>query len=256
MNNNWNKEIKHKQHLCEKFLKTRCKKAENAYKNYKNLFEQIKKRAKRLPFSNLIRKYKSNNKLTWSVVKEVIGKNSSWRQNFSNKINLGSKFITSTDSVAKNFNKYFTEIGPSLANRISTLLANFDTYLNNKCNIFQLETPLSMNELNDAFYSLKTNRSPGYDSISSSIIKQCFGTLNRPLHYIYNISLQTGIFPEMKIARVAPVFKGNEVPDLGNYRPISVLCCFSKILEKIIYHLYKLFIRNNLDFKKTIQLVT
>ena len=63
------KSSKHKQRLYEKFLKTRCKKAENAHKNYKNLFEQIKKRAKRLHFSNLIIKYKNNIKMAWSVIK-------------------------------------------------------------------------------------------------------------------------------------------------------------------------------------------
>ena len=127
-------------------------------------------------------------------------------------------------------------------------MANFDSYLNNKCNIFQPENALSINELKDAFYSLKTNKSPGYDGIGSNVIKQCFGTLNRPLHYIYNIYLQTGVFPEeIKIARVTPIFKGGEVSDLGNYCPISVLCCFSKIFEKIMYNrLYKHLLNNNI----------
>ena len=187
------KSSKHKQRLYEKFWKTRCKKVENPYKSYKNLFEQIKKRAKSLHFSNLIITYKNNIKMTWSVIKEAIGKNSSLRQKFPKEINLESKFITSTESIAENFTKYFAEIGQNLANKISTPLANFDTYLNNKCNISQPENALSINELKDAFYSLKLNKSPGYDSISSNIIKQCFGTLNRPLLYIYNISLQTGV---------------------------------------------------------------
>ena len=59
----------HKQRLYEKFSKTRCIKTENAYKNYKNLFEWIKKLAKRLHFSKLIIKYKNNIKMTWSVIK-------------------------------------------------------------------------------------------------------------------------------------------------------------------------------------------
>ena len=165
---------------------------------------------------------------------------------------MGSKLITSTDSIAENFNRYFTEIISNLANKISTPLASFDTYLNNKCNIFQSEHALSINELKDAYYSLKTNKSPGYDGISSNVIQQCSGTLNRPLHYIYNISLQTGVFPEeMKIARVTPIFKGGEVSDLGKYHPISVLCCFSKILEKIRYNrLYKHLLNNNILYKK------
>ena len=42
-------------------------------------------------------------------------------------------------------------------------------------------------------------------------IKQYFRTLNRTLHYIYNISLQLSVFPEeMKMARVTLIFKRGE----------------------------------------------
>ena len=111
---------------------------------------------------------------------------------------------------------------------------------------------MSINELKDAFYSLKTRKNPSYGDISSNIIKQCFGTLNRPLHYTYNISLQSGIFPEeTKIARVTPIFKRGEVPDLENYLPIPALFCFSKILEKIRYNgLNKHLLNNNIIYKK------
>ena len=68
------KPSKHKQRLYEEFLKTRTKNAEQAYKNCKNLFDQIKKRPKKLHISNLIRKYKNNIKITWSDTKEAITK--------------------------------------------------------------------------------------------------------------------------------------------------------------------------------------
>ena len=115
--------------------------------------------------------------MAWSVVKEDIGKNYSRRQKFPNEINLGSKFVTRIDSIAEHSSKYFTGIGPNLANKIDTSSTNFDTYLNNMYNIFQPENALSINELRNVFYSLKTNTSPGYDDLSSNIIKQCFGTL-------------------------------------------------------------------------------
>lgn len=50
-----------------------------------------------------------------------------------------------TDSVAENFNKYFTEIGQNLANSISSSLVNFDAFLNKMCNIFQPGNTLSIN---------------------------------------------------------------------------------------------------------------
>ena len=70
--------------------------------------------------------------------------------------------------------------------------------------------------------------------------------------HIFNLSLQTGIFPEkLKIARVTPLFKGGKNYELGNYRPISVLPCFSKILEKIMYNrLYKYLTDNSILYKK------
>ena len=54
---------------------------------------------------------------------------------------------------------------------------------------------------------------------------------------IFNLSLQKGCVPEeLKIARVTPIYKADDVNDIVNYIPISVLPCFSKILERIMYN--------------------
>ena len=53
---------------------------------------------------------------------------------------------------------------------------------------FVMETKsLSMNDLKDAFYSLKSNKSPGYDDITYNVIKKCFGSLRQPLKYLFNL---------------------------------------------------------------------
>ena len=55
------------------------------------------------------------------------------------------------------------------------------------------------------------------------------------LTYIFNQSLLTGVIPDdLKISLVIPVYKENSKEEFSNYRPISVLPCFSKILEKIM----------------------
>ena len=69
---------------------------------------------------------------------------------------------------------------------------------------------------------------------------------------IFDSSLSLGIFPDSKkIAKVTPVFKAGKKELVSNYIPISVLPCFSKILEKIMYNrVYKYLTGNNLLFQK------
>lgn len=52
--------------------------------------------------------------------------------------------------------------------------------------------------------------------------------------YICNKSFQTGIFPDkMKTAKVIPIYKNGDKQFVSNYRPVSLLPQFSKILEKL-----------------------
>ena len=64
--------------------------------------------------------------------------------------------------------------------------------------------------------------------------------------------MEKGIFPdELKIARVTPIYKTGDKNDFGNYRPISVLPCFSKMLERIMYkRLYNHLSQNHMLYPK------
>jgi len=56
-----------------------------------------------------------------------------------------------------------------------------------------------------------------------------------PQAYIYNLSIKQSIFPDyFKVAVVKPLLKGGDCKNIKNYRPISLLTSFSKILEKLI----------------------
>ena len=66
-------------------------------------------------------------------------------------------------------------------------------------------------------------------------------------------SLVSDVFGQhaLKIARVTPFFKGGDPGNISNYRPISVLPFFSKILERIIYNrLYKYLTTEELLYSK------
>ena len=67
-------------------------------------------------------------------------------------------------------------------------------------------------------------------------MKQCIGSYIDPLSLLINQSMAQCVFPaELKIARVIPLYKGENNQLIHNYRPISVLPFLSKIYEKIVY---------------------
>ena len=53
---------------------------------------------------------------------------------------------------------------------------------------------------------------------------------------IYNASLEMGVFPDIcKLANVTSIFKSGPKNDANNYRPISMIAIFSRILEKNVH---------------------
>jgi Notch-like protein len=86
------------------------------------------------------------------------------------------------------------------------------------------------------FKKIKTIRiknSCGYNEISNQIIKLSAPFIISPLTYICNAVLGTGVFTDrLKYATVKPIFKKGNTQEISNYRPISLLTSFSKIMEK------------------------
>jgi len=81
---------------------------------------------------------------------------------------------------------------------------------------------------------LKISNSCGYDEVPSKLIKLCSFYISSPLNYICNRALFTSVFPDrLKCAIIRPLFKKGIKDDINNYRPISILTSFSKILEKV-----------------------
>jgi hypothetical protein len=70
-----------------------------------------------------------------------------------------------------------------------------------------------------------------------AIIRSVGPHIAAPFAHICNLSFSTGIFPSgMKLAKVTPIYKSEARDEFSNYRPISLLPNFSKILEKLMFN--------------------
>ena len=106
--------------------------------------------------------------------------------------------------------------------------------------------PTPMNQLShitidesDVFEAL-TNLSPskalGCDNISPYILKFCATSLASPVKNLFTLSLSQSCLPqEWKTHKICPIPKKGDPTDISNYRPISLLCSLSKVMETIVY---------------------
>jgi hypothetical protein len=173
---------------------------------------------------------------TWKLLKTVINCDSE---------NINSiKEIKSNDTTLKNpvhianaFNNYFVGIGPTLASKINPSSAKPADYLPIANPKSMFLRPIDQIEIKSIVTNLKANASSGDDSILPKIVRSIIEYIQTPLCTIFNKSLEQGCFPDkLKIARVIPIYKTDDEKLVSNYRPISVLPFFSKILEKIMYN--------------------
>ena len=125
---------------------------EGVYKTYKNLFDAIKRESKKNHYSQKILQFKHEIKKRWNFTKEIIGKaKHSKKSNFSWKLKIGNKIKTGEDEKADEFNKYFANIGPSLAKNIPNPSIPFKGILK-MVNTTLPSQSLSINEFKDAFF--------------------------------------------------------------------------------------------------------
>jgi hypothetical protein len=166
--------------------------------------------------------------------------------------------LTDPTMVANAFNNFFLTVTeklniqkPEKGDAISFLK---DSFSENFTSIKII--PVTATEIKSIIHSLKPKNSSGYDEISK-ILKTC---VRLPLSFICNHLLHTGIFPDcLKIAVMKPLHKKGDKYNMTNYRPLSLLPIFSKVLEKAMHsrlshHLYtnKILVPEQHAFRKGI----
>ena len=158
------------------------------------------------------------------------------------KFNIDDDMVTDKLEIALNFNNFYVNIGKKLSNDIPTNSGDPLSYI-------KLAVPDSIflesvdeSEIINICKNMKDGSS-GWDQILPKVVKSTYQNFIVPIAHVMNLSIINGVVPtELK---VVPIYKSGDRRSINNYRPVSVLPCFSKILEKLMYNRISNFIHKH-----------
>jgi len=169
-------------------------------------------------------------KKQWSLINEITCKPA--KSNNPISLSIDNVTVSDNNDVANEFNKYFSTIASSLnvdsaATGISQIAR--DSSVPNSF-FYENITPFEVIQI---INSLDNSNACGIDKISNKLLKNIVYNVAHILAYLFNLSVETGVFPnELKSAVVIPLYKKGDRDKKENYRPISLLSSISKIFEK------------------------
>ena len=243
-----------KNNLYKKWRATNELNDEVEYKSYKKVYSKLIKKAETLHYSKLFDSKANSIKKLWANLNTICSGNKKSNKNASHidKIidNNGKEIILPAE-ISNFFNEYFCSVGSTLVQKLAPSSKNFTEYLNESLSNSIFIESVTVTELFNLLSVLKCNKSAGPDGISAKLLKENADLFCVPLCHLYNLSLNTGVVPDkFKIAKVIPIFKKDDICKVSNYRPISLLSIFNKLLEKIVYkRVYNFFEKNNILHK-------
>lgn len=193
------------------------------YKKYSNVLSNLLKQAKKRYYEKALSQSKFNAKKKWKLLNDFLNRRLPRSQ--ISTVNHNDTNYHKPSDIANAFCDYFSlpQPPPPLAALSIPRRTPHSFFL----------CPVSSEEVHVTITQLKTT-SPGLDNISMRHLKLVARLVSDPICHIINLIFQSGVFPEvLKRSKIIPVFKKGNKDRVTNYRPISILSSFSKLIEKL-----------------------
>ena len=205
------------------------------YLTYRNIFNKLKRTAKKMYYEQLLKKYEKDMKRTWAVLNSLIGKHND-KSNSVQHFKINDTLEKQPKRIANHFCQYFNNVGPTIEQSIPPANYTPDHYLKNKVDANIFFAPTDPFEVSNLISGLNNKPSSGHDGIALSTLKTLNNELKEPIAMLVNKSLYEGHMPDtLKRAKVLPIYKSKDKQLVENYRPISILPSISKVFEKVVF---------------------
>ena len=109
-----------------------------------------------------------------------------------------------------------------------------------------MDKKLTLNEIQAALRHLKAKKSPGPDAITNEMLTHLGNKATCKLLEIFNHSWATGTLPQTwREATMIPILKKGKDPKQASYRPISLISCVGKTMERVVNQRLKWYLETN-----------
>ena len=217
--------IKEKQKIRKQYLSN---KEPTTYSIFSNIRKEVKLNIlqdKDLYYERLQSNINNDPKYFWSHVNNLRKD-----KGIPSEFIINNELIKDENIISNEFNFFFKSNFQDADE--TTTLPDFSVNSHN----FLKDVSISENIIKKHINTLKLKNTAGSDGIPEILLKLTKNEIVKPLYIIYNKCIQEGIFPSVwKHSIVRPVFKKGDKNKIENYRPISLICTFSKLFEKLIY---------------------
>ena len=170
---------------------------------------------------------KSSSKL-FKLIKALNGKGNKCD---NEAIRFKGKYLSSPKAISKAFNKQYTSVVEHKSSKSSRKITK-----DIKKNSLDDAPSFTPKDTLEAIKACKSSKAAGPDNITNLHLKHLGPTGISYLTKIYNLSMRTGLIPDIwKSSVIIPLLKPNKASSESNsYRPVSLLCPAIKILERLI----------------------
>lgn len=220
--------------LLKVFLKNRSPENQNKYRKYRNVLRLALRNAKKMYYRSQFQKNASKPKQLWADLMEAI-QNNKKSVNLPDTFTIGGTEIDDPQDIANQFNNFYSQVAPRLDSTLGPCDVDPMSYMEG-IRIAETMTfnPVTQNYVHIIINSLK-DTCAGPDRIGTKLLKAISPTILGHITYLINLCLRNNTFPKsFKTAFITPIFKSGSRKEFANYRPISVLPIFSKILETVM----------------------
>lgn len=179
----------------------------------------------------------------WTDTVENLDFRKSSREAWSllNKLDGNKKIKHTSSSMSPNkVGSHLVNVSRSARDRNHTILVKSKfTQLKKDCKVENhFSTPFTLCEVTFALSQIKANKAPGADGIHAEFLKNSGDYAQIWLSKFFTDILNTGHVPNnLKKAKVIALLKPGKPDDRPeSYRPIALLSCVYKLLERLIYN--------------------